>query len=249
MSRILVLIPHPAAVPAPDTAAWPLRPSDGLSPVYRPVRCPTSGTGGFFDARLEDLLVFDNGRQAAEEGFDAVCTLTLDDGGAAALRSVLDLPVLATGRTTSLHALTLADRFAWLVETRAQEARLRAALRQWHLAERCVAIRVAPADQPQALHSALADCVDIDGAGAICLGSPALVACALGPAPALGAPDRPAVPLLEPLAVTCRMAEALLASNLTHSRTAAPRPLVPKPAVIQAMADTMATYSHGEVQV
>jgi hypothetical protein len=112
---------------------------------------------------------------------------------------------------------------------------LRAALRQWHLIDRCVAIRVAPADQPQVLNSALADCVDIDGAGAICLGSPALVAAALGPAP---------VPLLDPLAVTGRMADALLALNLTHSRTAAPRPLVPKPAVIQAMADAMALHPH-----
>lgn len=244
MSRILVLIPHPAAEPAPDTSAWSLGESDGVSPIYRPVRCPTSGAGGFFDARLEDLLVFDNGRRAAEEGFDAVCTLTLDDGGAAALRSMLDLPVLAAGKTTSLHALTLADRFAWVVETRAQEARLRAALRQWHLADRCVAIRVAPADQPRAWHSALADCIDIDGAGAICLGSPALVASALGVAPVPGAPGGPAVPLLDPLAVTCRMADALLAVDLTHSRTAAPRPLVPKPAVIQAMAETMALHPH-----
>lgn len=236
MTRILVLLPHSIAEDAPDVSAWPRRLGRGSALVYRPVRCPTSPAGGFFDGGLEDLLVFHGGCQAAEEGIDAVCTMTLDDGGAAALRSVLDLPVLAAGKTASLHAMTLASNFAWVVETDAQAARLRAALRQWHLAAHCVSVRVARPDTPHALRAALVDCVETDGAAAICLGGPALVAAARTFV------DAPGVPVLDPLSIACHMADALLALNLTHSRTAAPRPLVPKPAVMRSMAEAMAAH-------
>lgn len=236
MPRILVLLPHPAAAPAPDVSTWPRRIGRGCSLVYRPLCGPASPAGGFFDAGLEDLLVFDGGRRAAEEGMDAVCVMALDDGSTAALRSVLDLPVLGAGKTASLHALTLGRRFAWIAETEAQAARLRAALRQWHLAEHCAAVRVARPDTPHALRAALVESVETDGACAICLGSPALVAAARAFA------DAPGVPVLDPLAVTCHMAEALLAVGLAHSRSAAPRPLVPKPAVLQAMAQAMAAH-------
>jgi len=236
MPRLLVLMTHPVGAAVVD------RPADaigGLVPVLRQVPCPASRVGGFFDARLEDLALFEAGRHAAEEGYDAVCTMTLDDGAAGALRSVLDLPVLAAGRTTSLHALTLADRFGWIVESQGHEARLRTALRQWQLADRCTGIRVAPSDQPHAVRAALAACIEIDSAAAVCLGSPALATSTRDAWPKPGD-----VPLLDPLAVTACMTEALLALNLSHSRTAAPRPLVPKPAVVQAMAKALAAPPH-----
>jgi len=237
MSRILVLVPHSSTDDAPDFCAWPQRIERGSSLVYRLLRGPLSPAGGFFDRGLEDLLVFHGGQQATDEGFDAICTMTLDDGGAAALRSVLDLPVLAAGKTATLHAMTLAHRLAWIVETHAQAVRMEAALRQWHLAEHCVAVRVVSPDTPHTLRATLVDCEKVDGAAAICLGSPALVAAASAFTDAVD------VPVLDPLAVTCNVAEALLALRLTHSRTAAPRPLVPKPAVLQAMGEAMAAHS------
>ena len=47
--------------------------------------------------------------------------------------------------------------------------------------------------------------------------------------------ERLAVPVINPGPLTYKMAEAAIALKLTHSRKAFPQPLVPKPAMIDAM--------------
>jgi allantoin racemase len=232
MFRILVLHP-PHDVSAAAETAQSQQDLPGCALVHRPLPCDISPAGSFFDAALEDLLVLEAGRHAEQERMDAVCVMTLDDGGAMALRSVLDLPVLAAGKTTSLHALTLGHRFAWVVEHPQQAVRLQSALRQWHLDAGCTSVRVARANTPHALRAALVACVEQDGAAVVCLGSGALVAAAAEFA------QVPGVPVLDPLAVTTHMAQVLLSTGLSHSRTATPRPLLPKPNVVQGMSQAL----------
>jgi allantoin racemase len=232
MFRILVLHPsHGAYAAAESTLSQQDLP--GCAIVHRALPCGISPAGSFFDAALDDLLVLEAGRHAEEERMDAVCVMTLDDGGATALRSVLDVPVLAAGKATSLHALTLGHRFAWVVEHPAQAVRLQSALRQWHFDAGCTSVRVARSDTPHALRAALVDCVEQDGAAVICLGSGALVTAAAGFA------GVPGVPVLDPLAITTHMAQVLLSTGLSHSRSATPRPLVPKPDVVQGMSQAL----------
>ena len=51
------------------------------------------------------------GQEAQAEGFDALCLPDFGDYGVGALRSLLDIPVVAGGRGTMLHALTLGGPF------------------------------------------------------------------------------------------------------------------------------------------
>jgi allantoin racemase len=227
MTRILVLQPHAFSEPAIAAPRPAFEPA--IEATYRPVGGAWSAAGGFVDAALEDLAVFEAGRHAAEEGFDAVCVEALDDGGANALRSMLALPVLATGKTVALHALTLGGRFALIAGTRERAVRAAAAQRQWGIERHCAALRTAEPDAPHALRATLWECLD-QGAEVLCFDSGALSTAARKIAP-----DFP-LALLDPVEVTVRLAQALVAVSLTHSRTASPAPLVPKLAVIEAMA-------------
>lgn len=186
------------------------------------------------DAALEDLGILRSGMDAAEEGFDAVCVDTLNDIGTVALRSVLDIPVLGTGHAAMLHALTLGTRFSLIVPSQAAVAQGRSSIRQWGLERQCASVR-AVADGPmplgERLHATSRRCIAEDGTDVICLGSSMMMPAAKALAQALG------VPVVEPLASGCRLAETLLALGLSHSRTAHPKPLVPKPHVFRAMAE------------
>ena len=53
------------------------------------------------------VALFEAGRSAQEDGYDAVCIDTMSDSGVNALRSVLDIPVIGPGRCSYLTALML----------------------------------------------------------------------------------------------------------------------------------------------
>ena len=56
------------------------------------------------------------GQEAQDQGFEALCLPAFGDYGVSALRSLLDIPVVAGGRGSMLHALTLAGRFGIVTE-------------------------------------------------------------------------------------------------------------------------------------
>ena len=64
------------------------------------------------DMVLADISILEVGQSAQEEGFDAVCIDTMSDSGVAALRSVLDIPVIGPGRASMLTAMLLGSRFS-----------------------------------------------------------------------------------------------------------------------------------------
>lgn len=230
--HLLVLAPYAASLPDPPASPPSLEDCAGYTIEWRPVPTAMSGEGGFADAAIEDLAVMSAGQH--ESGFDALIVHSVGDGGAAALRSVLDVLVMGAGKTAALYALTLGGRFSFLVHSRAAAMRVRSELRQWRLESHCASVRVIAADET-ALLDAAQQCVAQDGAEVICLGDSALAPLARGLAASIE------VPVIDPLPLACEMAAALLAAGLRHSRAAAPRPRVPKPAVLDAMAQAMAT--------
>ena len=234
MPRILVLTP----CATDDTRALANRSlplGAGTTLTYRAVPAPHGPAATFFDAALEDLAVFGAGANAQEDGFDAVCVHSLNEGGAAALRSVLDILVLCTGKAAALHALSVGARFSFIVDSPAASELLRSHLRQWGLTSQCASVRAALPTDPAAMRDAVERCANEDGAEAVCLGSSASTPIVDDLGLTAG------IPVIDPLAVGCQLVESLLAVGLSHSRTASPRPLVPKVRTLQAMAGVAAS--------
>ena len=81
---------------------------------FRPVRASCTSFMSDHDWFLMDAGCFEAGLTAQEEGYDAVVIDATSDSAAGALRSVLDIPVVAPGRTAMLYALMLGSRFGIL---------------------------------------------------------------------------------------------------------------------------------------
>ena len=229
--HLLVLAPYAAL--AGFAPALPLALTDrpDLTVTWRPIPVAMSADGGFVDAATEDVAVMAAAQNEAGSAYDAVVVDSTGDGGVAALRSVLDLLVMGSGKTAALHALTLGARFSFLVHSRAACMRLRSELRQWQLESHCASVRLVSLDN-DAVRDAAQRCVAEDGAEVICLGNRAFSSFA----PSLA---ELGVPVIDPLPLTCEVAVALLAAGLTHSRVAAPAPRVAKLTVLDAMANVL----------
>ena len=118
MARILVIVPFPMSE---DNLALRMRQAQeaGLSAdtqlCFRPVRAAPKNYTSEHDSVVADLGVLEAGKGAQAEGFDAVCIDTMSDSGVAALRSMLDIPVVGPGRTAMLTAAMLGERFSILM--------------------------------------------------------------------------------------------------------------------------------------
>ena len=117
MPKILVIVPF--ALDAEGIA----RRRDQLKSVklepdsefhFKPVKAGPTSFMSPHDWTLMDLAIFEAGASAECDGFDAVCIDTMSESGMAALRSVLDIPVIRLGRAPPLHALTLGTKFSEL---------------------------------------------------------------------------------------------------------------------------------------
>src|SRR5690606_31386427 len=65
-----------------------------------------------YDVLLMDFSVVEAGLRAQEEGYSAVCIDTVSDSGLAALRSRLDIPVVAPGMSAFHMACMLGKKFS-----------------------------------------------------------------------------------------------------------------------------------------
>ena len=106
MPRILMLCFDDAAIDAPPPGL-----DAGTELVIRPIAGAPRRRGSAQDWSLADLAVMAARQDAQDQGFDALCLPAFGDHGVNALRSLLDIPVVAGGRGTMLYALTLAGRF------------------------------------------------------------------------------------------------------------------------------------------
>ncbi len=214
----------------------------GMEFAFRPVTAGPTSLVSPHDMVLLDIAVFEAGLSAEDDGFDAVCIDTMSDSGMAALRSVLDVPVISPGKASMLFALTLGSRFSILAQWPPVIARYEKAAADYGLARQCASVRSfdTPPDFANLLEgkeeevfprmlAACRRCMEEDGADVICLGSTTMHQAA----PYLA--ENLPIPVINPGPLTYKLVEAVLALGLTHSRKAYPKSLARKDAMIHAM--------------
>lgn len=209
---------------------------------FRPVKAGPSSFMSPHDFSLMDIAIFEAGANAEAEGFDAVCIDTMSDSGMAALRSVLDIPVVSPGKASMLFALTLGSRFSVLAQWKPALFRYKRALGEYGLTQQCASVR--SFDIPPNFDSLLDGkqetafpkmrdtcmrCIEEDGAEVICLGSTTMYQAAEWLAANLP------VPVINPGPLTYKLVESMLALKLSHSRAAYPKPLNPQLPMLHAM--------------
>lgn len=216
MTRILLLSPAdidllPEGLPGGITDA-------DTEIVHRRVPYISCPPVGAHDWTLADLAVMAAGQKAQSEGFDAVCLADFGDYGANALRSLLDIPVVTSGRAAMLHALTLGGRFS-ILATERDINRVRKTVHEYALDAQCAGIHVLR-----------------DGGDLATLGNTSEVLIFAGAARLAGATGV-AVPVVDPLPLVLKLAESLVGLALSHSRRAYPAPEKRKAALIEALVD------------
>lgn len=113
--RIKIIIPIPMNQAGVDNRASQLPAHlilPGFHPEFVPVAKGASLGDSDYDALLMDFSVMQAGIHAQDEGYSAVCIDTVSNSGLAALRSRLDIPVVAP-RMAAFHiACMLGKKFS-----------------------------------------------------------------------------------------------------------------------------------------
>lgn len=245
--RVLVIVPFPMgeenlAKRREQLGSVDLGP--GIDFEFRPVRVAPKGYVSQYDMALADAGILEAGLDAQGQGYDAVCIDTMSDSGVAALRSVLDIPVIGPGRASMLAALMVGNRFSVLTMWSRWRHLYAKTLADLGIGSRCASIRaIEVAPDNQALLAGKEDsvfpllekealrCVEEDGADVILLGSTTMHQAHAHLVP------RVPVPVINPGPLTYKLAEALLGLGLAHSRRAYPPPTVRKDGLLKAMGD------------
>ena len=119
MHKVLVIVPFAldeSGMANREAQMNDVRLGPDISFDYRGVKAGPALLDSYHDAALAEVALFEAGRTAQEDGYDAVCIDTMSDSGVNALRSVLDIPVIGPGRCSYLTALMLGDRFSVLTQ-------------------------------------------------------------------------------------------------------------------------------------
>jgi len=174
----------------------------------------------------------DRVRQAASEGYDAILLACFCEVGVEAAREISSIPVLGLEEPTLALALVLGEKFSVMTEKRPRVAMKKRHVRRYGLLERMASIRplersvaelTADPEGTKAAGLALARrMIEEDGAEVIIMGCAAMA----GYSDALERELH--VPVLDPLRVSLKMAEALVDLGLTHSRVGLYAPPTPK---------------------
>lgn len=250
MAKVLVIVPVPLdeeGVANRRAQAQSVELGPDIELDYRPVKVGPDLGDSYHDYLLLDLGIFEAAMTAQEEGYDAVCIDSMIDSGMNALRSVLDVPVVGPGRASYLTALMLGNKFSVLTQWDGYIAFYKRGLQEYGLVDKCASIRSinTPPDLKNLLGGKEKDvfpklvkaglqCVE-DGADVICLGSTTLHQ-------AHGhLTEHLPVPVINPGPLTYKIAEMLLGLGLSHSRTAYPKPGVPKLDLLATMCDAAVT--------
>ena len=244
MPRVCVLVPFPlddTAVANRRRQQRSVRLSPDMELEYKPVKAGPALLDSYHDYTLAHLSMLEAGLEAADEGFDAICIDTTSDSGANALRSMLDIPIVAPGRASYLTALMLGNRFSVLTQWDGWIPVYVNGVNELGLGNHLASVR--SINMMPDLANLLGGKEDVvfpllreegmkcvqDGADVICLGSTTM-----HDAHSYLAENLP-VPVINPGPLTYKLAEAMLSLGLSQSRRAFPRPGVPKPEMVRAM--------------
>ena len=252
MSKVLVLVPFALdesqiAHREAQTRSVSWRPDVPF--LFKPVKAGPTSVASPHDWMLLDISLFEAGLNAEADGFDAVVIDTVSDSGADGLRSMLDIPVVAPGRASMIFSLTLGRRFGVMAQWQPAMARYEKVLDEWGLRSRCAGVE--HFDTPPDFANLIGGKEDVvfpkmesachrlidRGADVICLGSTTMHQAHGYLSSVLE------VPVVNPGPLSYKLVEVMLALNLSHSRNAYPKPLVPKPDMVHAMLDAAARLS------
>ena len=218
---------------------------------YRSIKAGPRYFLGRHDEFLIEVGIFEAGIDAQNEGFDAVSVDTMSDSGVAELRAVLDIPVVAPGRTMFSYALMLGGKFAILAQDDPQYPQYHSAgltfyrnlLKKTEFTQFCSGIEFceAPSDAENLYDGHEAEVFPrmaeagrraIDaGAEVLCLGSTTMHQA--GPYLSEHLP----VPALNPGPVSYKIIQAMLGLGHSHSRAGHPSPIAREGAMVHAMLD------------
>jgi allantoin racemase len=208
---------------------------------FRAVKAGPANYDSHHDSLLADLAILEAGVEAEREGFDAICIDSMSDSGAKALRSVLDIPVVAPGKLSYLTALMLGDRFSVLTQWDAWVPGLTKGVHEYGLAHLCASVRsirtkpdlrnLLGGKEDEVFPKLVAEgmaCVE-DGADVICLGSTTLHQAHAHLVEALP------VPVINPGPLSYKLAQLMLETRLLHSHTTYHRPRTEMLDTVQVM--------------
>lgn len=167
---------------------------------------------------------------AERAGYNAVIPWGTLDLGVEEARRAVSIPVLGPGRTSANLAASLVDRFAVLCYGRPHQTMFETMLRGWGLDSRVTSVRHVDmhqsemAERPDELWKRFVEqasrAAADEGAELILPLGYSMVPVELS---AAELSEEIGVPVLDPLVIVMRVAEALVASGTTNSRVAYPR--------------------------
>jgi allantoin racemase len=251
MKRVLVIVPFAfgeEGLANREAQLTDVEIGPGMTFEYRGIKAGPALFDSHHDWLLADVAMFEAGKDAQQEGYDAVCIDTMSDSGVNALRSVLEIPVIGPGRCSYLTALMLGSKFSVLTQWDPWIGLYRKGLAEIGLEHKCASIRSinTPPDvenllggKEEVVFPKLRDaglrCIE-DGADVICMGSTTMHQAV----PYLR--ENLPVPVINPGPLTYKLAEFFLGLGLTQSRTAYRNPDVPKLGMLGAMLDGAAAH-------
>lgn len=209
---------------------------------FRGVRAGPALFDSYHDWALADVALFEAGVSAEADGYDAICIDTMSDSGMNALRSVLDIPVIAPGKASFHMACILGHSFSVLTQWDPWIGLYTKAAMEYGMKHKLASVRSInkPPDVANLLggkedeifpllRDAGLACVEEDGADVICMGSTTMHQAV----PYLQ--ENLPVPVINPGPLTYKLAELVLGLGISHSRTAYPKPTVDKTEMLHAM--------------
>ncbi len=254
MKQVLVIVPFPMseenlAARRAQLAAVELNPE--MNFTFKPVRAAPRNYVSPVDMALADLGIFDAGRTAQKDGFDAVCIDTMSDSGVAALRSVLTIPVIGPGRASVLMAMMLGNRFSILTMWQKWRHLYDKTLSDLGMTAACASIRsidLAPDNLGlldgkedaifPLLEAEAKRAITEDRAEVILLGSTTMHQAHAHLSATLH------VPVINPGPLSYKLLEAMLGLGLSHSRRAHPTSPVARDDMIVAMMTAAEAFNH-----
>ena len=255
VQKVLVIIPFPLNEEGVANRRLQVQSTNIRSDLvfdYVPVRASSSSFMSDHDWILMDVGCFEAGINAEKDGYSGVVIDSTSDSGADALRSVLDIPVIAPGRTSCLYALTLGNSFGILAMDEVGVFSHQQWIAARQLSQFCSAIEPIggttdvsslmsgkEAEILPLMRSAAERAVD-KGAEVIILGSTTMHQAGdwLN--------EELRVPVVNPGPLTYKMIETILALNHSHSRKAYPKPEKTKFEMICGMVDAAERLEKGK---
>lgn len=232
--RIKIIIPIPMGESGVRNRASQLPESlvlPGFHPEFVPVAKGASLADSAYDVLLMDFSVVEAGLKAQEEGYSAVCIDTVSDSGLAALRSRLDIPVIAPGMSSFYMACMLGKKFSVITMWDQWLPLYEKTLTEYHLWDRVASLRsIKTRPDLEELLNGKEDIVfsrleaeaikamEDDGADVIVLGSTTM-----HQSHAYLTEKLP-IPVINPGQISYKFCEMILGLGLSHSKKAYPAP-------------------------